>query len=383
MQKLFYIFIFFALSALFSSCEDLFDPDIDVQEYESMLVVDGLITNEPGPFEVRLSTSVPLDTSINELPELGASVSISDDQGKTYTLYQQENGWYRTNENNLQAEVGRSYALNIITANGVEYESQVVEMQACPEIDDVQIRNYEKTVFDGVYPKQERWIDIQVNTKGDENDSKYLKWEYEDTWEVRIPNIVNVARNDGSLQEVEVVPNEELRHCWLSGKSNEINVATSDEQNSNDIRKHVIKSMGPGHNMLDIKYSILVKQYSMNKELYTFWKKLEDYNESIGSMFDTTPNSIYGNINCCNQERKVLGYFMASEIKRKRIFIDRSMHTVNTLNGYEECVYDTANWPGYIFFGRNIETNGRIYHPAMWCVSCLEEGTNEKPPFWE
>lgn len=368
---------------LYSSCEDVFKPDIDITEYESMLVVEGVITNESGPFKVRLSASVPLDTLIDEIPVYGAEVKITDDQGNLYQLFQAEDGWYETQEQNLQAVKSRNYKLNITSPDGTEYESSVVALTEGPQIESIDFVETQHTNFESDPPRDENWLDIKINTTGEPGEMSYVKWDLEETWEIKIPDDIKVADSQGNLHDETVKPNEEMRHCWVSSKVNSIKVAGTDKQEVNTIRNYPLISLGPSDNRLDIKYSLLVRQYSMNKELFDFWQKLKDNNENLGSMFDKTPSSIYGNISCCNGDKRALGYFMVSEIKEKRIFIDRSEHKVRTVSGYENCTYAYSRLEDYVYFGETIETHQSIYNNAPQCINCLNEGSNQKPSFWE
>lgn len=373
----------FILVMMLFSCEEPFNPDIDIKDYESMLVVDGLISNEIGPFRVRLSSSVPLDTSVNEVPVYGAEVEIFDTNGNSYTLYGFSDGWYETEQRDLRAQEGIGYTLNVTTPDGMQYESTTVELLRGPEIESLHYKESYHTDFSADPPKDETWLDILIDTKGSAGETSYLKWEYEETWEINIPNDVKVADALGNLYDEIAKPNNEMRNCWVDAKSNTIKVASTEKQEVNNILDFPIKSIGPGGNQLDIKYSILVKQYSMNKELFSFWSKLKDSNENIGSMFDKTPSAIYGNITCCSTDKKSLGYFMVSDVKQERIFIDKAEHGVNTYTGYENCLYAYSRLPEYIYFGETEETNRNLYNAAPQCINCLNEGTNEKPPFWE
>jgi hypothetical protein len=377
------IIISFMLAAMLFSCEEPFSPDIDIKEYESMLVVEGLITNETGPFRVRLTSSVPLDTTVNKVPVNGAIVEILDTHGKTYILNGISDGWYETFEKNLQAEEGVGYTLNVTTPDGMHYESSTVEMVKGPEIEDIYFEESYYTDYSGIKPREERWLDILIDAKGDDGETSYVKWEYEETWEIKIPNDVKVANSYGFIYDEVVKPNDEMRHCWVTSKSNTIKVASTEQQDVNNIQGFLLKSIGPGGNQLHLKYSILVKQYSMNKELFTFWNKLKDSNENIGSMFDKIPSAVYGNITCCSDNKNSLGYFMVSDVQKKRIFIAKPEHRVRTFTGYEDCLYAYQPLPGYVYFGETEDNGIPIYNTAPQCIDCLNEGTNVKPPFWE
>ena len=372
-----------ALGILLFSCEEPFNPDIDITDYESMLVVDGVISNREGPFRIRLSSSVPLDTTINELPVYGARVEISDDRGNSYALFGTEDGWYETQNKFLKAEPGVAYMLSVETADGMQYESTTQEMQSGPEIDKVHYREVQQTNFDADPPRDETWLEILVDSKGPENETSYVKWEYEETWEIKIPDDVKVADNQGNLHDETAYPNEKQRRCWVTAVSNSIDVESSEKLEVNEIRDYTLRSIAPLGNQLDIKYSINVVQYTMNKEMYTFWKKLQDANENLGSMFDKTPSSIYGNITCCNTDKKALGYFMVAEVEEERIFITKADQSVRTLTGYEDCTYSYLREEGYVFWSFTIDQTRRLYNNAPQCLDCSNTGTNIKPPFWE
>ncbi|NQU52942.1 MAG: DUF4249 domain-containing protein [Bacteroidetes bacterium] len=366
------------------SCEEPFTPDIEIDGYTNMLVVEGLITNEVGPFRVHLSSTISLDTTISTLPVYGALVEIYDDHGNSYTLQERSDGWYQTTSLNLKAELGVNYTLSVLTQDGVQYESSPVEMVNGPEIEKLHFKESLYTNFNKVPPKDEKLLDILIDTKGETNETSFVKWEFEETWEINIPNEIEVVDGRGNITNNVVKPNNEMRNCWMSVNSNSIKVESTEHLEVNEIINFPLKSIAPEGNRLDIKYSILVKQYSMNKELYTFWSTLKEYNEDLGSMFDKTPSSIYGNIICCDNNKKALGYFMVSDVKQKRIFIDRSQHTVRSNTGYEACLYtDFKPDEFHIFFGKTLESNRNIYNPIEWCVDCKIHGTNVKPPFWE
>ena len=82
LSSLILLFIFFLLVP---SC---IDPiDFSKGDDSKRLVVDGLITNEPGPYVVYLASTSSYNafTTINESVE-GAIVILSDDQGDSETL---------------------------------------------------------------------------------------------------------------------------------------------------------------------------------------------------------------------------------------------------------------------------------------------------------
>ncbi|WP_461636492.1 DUF4249 family protein [Labilibaculum euxinus] len=66
-----------ALILLNTSCTEKFYPEIDADV--SILVVDGKITNDSGPYEVRLFRTVDLISVDTLYPETGAKIILNDD----------------------------------------------------------------------------------------------------------------------------------------------------------------------------------------------------------------------------------------------------------------------------------------------------------------
>lgn len=99
--------IFFSL--LFISCEKVINVDLNTTDPK--LVVEANITDQPGPYAVKLSRSVNYYES-NVFPAVtDAIVSISDNAGNKEILQQTSGGFYRTSK--LQGVSGRTYVLNV------------------------------------------------------------------------------------------------------------------------------------------------------------------------------------------------------------------------------------------------------------------------------
>lgn len=115
--------IIFIILSLFvvTSCEKEIDLDLDDQS--GKIVIEGNITNQAGPYFVRITKSVAF-TENNEYPAVtGAQVVLSDNTGQTETLQYVGNGNYRTST--FIGATGRTYTLNI-QAEGKQYTAQSI-----------------------------------------------------------------------------------------------------------------------------------------------------------------------------------------------------------------------------------------------------------------
>ncbi len=104
----------FALSA----CEKV--VSIDLNQASPHLVIDGIVTDQQGPYSVKLSLSGNyFEPSLYFPPVSNALVILTDDQGQRDTLKEAESGTYLSTR--LQGIAGRTYSLSVIS-DGKEYD---------------------------------------------------------------------------------------------------------------------------------------------------------------------------------------------------------------------------------------------------------------------
>src|SRR5687768_2888486 len=102
--------------------------DVPVVTITPALVVDGLLTDQPGPQVIKLFKSSKPNSNMAWIDHVkGATVSITDDQGNKENLVETADGYYATSVS-YKGVVGRSYQLSIQTADGKEYQSSFQQM---------------------------------------------------------------------------------------------------------------------------------------------------------------------------------------------------------------------------------------------------------------
>jgi hypothetical protein len=117
-----------------SSCEKVID--IDLNSKSSKIVIEGIIDDQPGPYYIRLSTTVTFD-EVNDFPPVsGARVIITDDQAGNDTLLEISPGLYQTTS--LQGIYGHTYTLQVNTPSGESYSS-VCKMPALVPYDSLMV----------------------------------------------------------------------------------------------------------------------------------------------------------------------------------------------------------------------------------------------------
>ncbi len=116
-----HVLFLLSLPFLFISCEKVID--IDYNSQNSQLVIEGNITDQAGPYFVKLSKTVKFDESNSFPPVIGAGVRITDNLGNTEILAETTSGVYSTSV--MKGATGRTYTLHV-NINGLEYSAQSI-----------------------------------------------------------------------------------------------------------------------------------------------------------------------------------------------------------------------------------------------------------------
>jgi hypothetical protein len=97
------------LALIFSACQEVIEVDLNTTDPQ--FVVEGTVTDQPGPYRVRITKTVNFDEPNNYPAVSGAAVVITDG-ALTDTLAEVEPGIYETRFL-TQGEPGRTYTLTV------------------------------------------------------------------------------------------------------------------------------------------------------------------------------------------------------------------------------------------------------------------------------
>lgn len=368
-----------------NSCIDEYWPDLD--KYENLLVVDGYISNEPGPYTVKLSYSSKVGELTNN-PATGASITIIDDLGDSELLTETEPGTYVTSANGIQGLTGRKYKIEIQTSAGKNYESEFEELLTPTEIESVNAE-LESRTQDGL---SHNLIGYQfyLNSAPALSDTNYYLARLEATFQYNADFLIRFIYN-GTLNAF--TNSDSLQTCWRTYKVHEIFTYSTLNLTEPVVTDFPLHYVSTETRELYIRYSLLVKQFTISEKTYRFWDGVKDLNADQGGLYNTQPYQIRGNVvNRDNTGEPVLGYFMVAGVAQKRIFIAPPSPAVYFY--FPVCVltdWDYENF-GSIFSSTPVEwpmyatmdNNGSRAMPVQECMDCrLNGGTVVKPDFWE
>jgi hypothetical protein len=175
--------IAFLFLAAMASC---IDPYItDLKNYKSLLVVEGLITNENNSYKIKLGRTTGNENSIPE-KVTDANIYITDGNGVKTDLQNCGDGYYKTDSTSFTGVIGQKYTLHILTTEGKEYKSEECTMLPVADIDKL---SYEKgEEISGNLGEPFTGLKILLNSADASGTNQYFRWTYEETWEFLLPN---------------------------------------------------------------------------------------------------------------------------------------------------------------------------------------------------
>jgi hypothetical protein len=306
---------------------------------KSLLVVEGALRVGKDSTVITLSKTSNVNEKVNFKPVLKANLTVEGKNGGSTPLKEIGNGRY--SHLNLGLVPGNEYRLRIRTSDNKEYLSEYVVAKITPDIDSISWRKENGDLF------------IYANTHDNTNNTRYYKWDYDETWEIRSSYWANYQYVGGSKPVISS-PGFHYR-CWKYTTSTTINVGTSAQLSSDIISEFPLVLIKTGSEKLSVRYSILVRQESLSKTAYEYFLLMKKNTESIGSIFDPLPSDLKGNIQCIsNPEEGVIGFLTASSLVQKRIFITQG-----------ETKWNYGQNCGTIVPVRNNPDSIKVYMPAV------------------
>lgn len=381
MKKLLYSCIL--LLAL--GCKQRFEPAI-TQPVNGYLVVDGTINSGTGPTTIRLSRAILLADSTRPKNERSAIVRVEGENNTQFPLSETSPGVYTVPQLTLNANV--KYRLYIKTTDGKEYRSDYTNVIKTPAIDGIR------------WEQPANGLDIYVNAHDPQGNTRYYRWEWEETWEFHSAFTSQLEYTRNATGEIVGVkykyPDQStdtnIYVCWRTETSTNIQIGSTAKliKDSVDLPLHFIPRASQ---KISVLYSIKVKQNALSKNGYDFLSRMKKNTESTGTLFDAQPSELVGNIHAINNPLEVvIGFIDVADVHEKRIFIQPSdLDNWGYRSGCAETLVpnipDSVRAYNYLTPTMVAETSpmGAIltyYGSDIACVVCTLTGVHQKPSFW-
>ncbi len=294
---------------LLSACIDAIDPE--TSEYDRILVVEGLITNQRGPWTIKLSSTTGIG-DVFTVPETDARVIIRIESGARIDLIETSPGIYENWPG--PGVVGQVYVLEVQRSNGEFYQSSREEMRPLPPIEKMYAEHFvDVDVADGIRTERNGfrvYIDFtDLPQRGD-----YIRF-----------------KSVGGIEELFTQMPTDLNPpppccyiCYQRYDTFDRGIFLFDDFhfNGNTIQRFPLFPVG---GLRKGRMLIRVQAASLTPSAYTFWNQLKTQVESQGTIFDPPPLNIRGNISSIDGSEKVaLGYFGVSAVHTETLMLKRT-----------------------------------------------------------
>ena len=335
--------IFIVVLILVTSCSKVYDPGIDTAQ--SMLVVDGRITNKTDAYHVLLSSTRPFTSSEKGAPVRGANVFVTDNLDNSYKFNERDKGDYVSDSLQFTGQPGYTYRLHIITEDGTEYDSD--PQKIFPEVspDNVYAEFDNEEVLSGV-------TGLKVNTPGAsifldirnqsdtmprfrivsdlviqyfDEDWMHIDDSYGCTFEFYQWKTININSNFNITDENYLLNSASIKKHpagFLDDYFNVLAYSYEGKINLEDTTATAVKTNSIGFHLIHHRI-LYLSLYTLNNETYQYYKSLHAQIQSDGKIFDPVAAQLIGNIKCVSdREKKAIGFFEASSVSCSAYIVD-------------------------------------------------------------
>lgn len=343
------------------SCIERVDYEIP-DSYSNDLVVDGLITNEPGPYVVNISQVIKIDaTSPLGIPVDVKRITIYDDSGTSEVLTHIRTGTYQTDPDGIRGEIGRTYYIRVELMDGGVFESIPDKMDLVGGVDSIY---YDFESYQPTNGPTEYLYRIYTDAHQAEGGNNLIRWKLHGTYVVEtLPQFTHCptppciwcptpcsgyAWVNGELHEgyaINPVTNEPeyvigltctCCRCWVTPPEAKPKV--------NDLQFSHGRFLGVELGTIPVnfytffeKYRVQVIQMSLSPNAHTYWKAIQEQKEAIGSLFQPVTGEIPTNIEGTETDRRVQGIFYASAVAKKTIYLKKDLNKVSVRVPQDDC----------------------------------------------
>jgi len=288
----YYLFVFIGILTL--SCIDPINI-VPKENAAGVLVVNGLITDQPGPYTVKLSNTANYVTiNGNQIRQvIGAIVVISDDVGNIEILDEIKPGTYQTSLSGIQGEVGRTYTLEITLPNKQQYCSEPQLLKPITKIDSL--------YFEFKYKTSRNYLGNEIPADGfnlnidlsDVKSDDYYLWKWTGYYELMTNPKDRESRSEfgGFVADPPVCSWYRLIlgalvkfcdncctccSCLVELPSPDFEVGTKTNFIGNTLLDVPVGFIPVGKRYFYNKMYVVVSQQSLSESTYRFWKAAKD-----------------------------------------------------------------------------------------------------------
>lgn len=299
--------------ALNASCVEEFNANVGDSE-SNALVIEGTICSD-STVTFHLSRSYGLDENVNssnvdfKVAVDNATLEVKGTDGTTYPGTSVGDGAYEVKVGTLNKNT--QYYVNIKYDNA-EFTSEPMAPLDAPEIEYVSFAQ----------DRDDRQVDILV-TSGDTKDSQYLRWTYDEVWEVN--SYYRPAYDFDPDSNAVVKATIDHTRGWFYENGSTIQIGNTAKYSTNKIDKKRLFAIENNDNRVSVCYCLNIKQYAISQAQYEYEDARNDLGEEMGGMFAPMPSELPSNITCSDKSHRAIGFVgVCGKVATCRFFLYRN-----------------------------------------------------------
>lgn len=375
---------------LLASCVERVDFDVELRS-NFPFVIEGHISNQSGPYVVRVSQAFDIDSKINtKVPALVKQVELIDDAGNREVFQQVDKGLYMTDPNGMKGEVGRAYYLRVELLNGAMFESQPDTLHKPGKLDNLFYQYGAKGTND-VNGTTNYEFDFYFDGSTGQASNPYFMWKFIATFKVNTQpeldpkpaepcttnldcvgcNVCNLAwkcsglRNKGTAVDpifVRLFPCT-CCECWYN-IFNESPILADPQFLRAGKFINIKAGSVPVHEWIfQHKVYVDVSQMSLSERSFNYFNSIKEQKDAVNSLFQPITGKVKTTFRqVSGPTTTVDGIFYAAGIDAKTIILTKEDVPPGTF------IFSTEDPPPPI---------------AKNCRYLFPNSTNIKPAFWQ
>jgi hypothetical protein len=372
--------LFLLLILLFQACVAVFEVELPITQ--RIFIVDGSITDEPIDQSITLRVTDPKINQLTALIVRNATVEVQVNDKELIKLTDRNNTGIYYFPEGYRLAYNTNYKLKIKTQDGKQYESTNESMVRGPKIEKL----YYEFKNDGIptgnnstNPAHFIYLDTK-DPAGVKNNYfwNWTLWERQG-WCESCTNGIYVFNNRTRVWECQGgTPSNPITEsydyacsgdCWEILYNRDLNVLNDIYSDGKDIKGRTVAKI-PLHNSDGALVEI--SQQSVSETAFRYLKLLISQGQNTGTLADTPPAALVGNIRNINDPNEAVGgIFMVSSTQKQLLWLDR------------KDVPKGSKSPIGLLGGRqpNPEPGSGTRPPLAACVNSKFR-TNTKPKGW-
>ena len=318
-----------------AGCLSPIDIEISNERAAGLLVVSGQVSN----LEHRTFVDVGVTSADGRypIPLNNIEVVLSDESGLSNQLTELTNYPGRYTADGFTGEPGKRYILQIRAEDGSIYTSEFESMPLKAGVDDLSNKFLveEFTDYEGAFVSDAR-INVYSTPTIPKNGFNFIRWTTEETYLIRPTNFPDPF----GYQPPD---------CFVTENADPQRIVLFDGRSSTgNFTKPILLCSRKIDQSFHYKHYFTIYQSSMSESAFEYWKKVDVLANQTGSIFDSPPATIKGNLS--NRSGKIVfGYFQAVNETFKRFSVVKSdLPEFASLEAYCDFSYERRpdSYPG-------------------------------------